>query len=266
MERLSREPAKAHTWFERLRWLALRKHAEQKSIDRSLDLGWSRAVVTPHELAAVAYFPKAVEDWARGYHDGCMEHLVRLLSQPQDHPGRMHLIRFRDYWNDSVNVMQLDELTDPRDWPLDGECMQPRQLLNTLRLAEKQAVEGEDMHFSYLDDVAEGPIGEDKLQLQVLRSRHRILDVARRLKNCASMYSRQVEGGEYVLVALVDSNGKPHALAGWEPGRPGVWAHRPVLSLNRPAAAETLSRFDTFLPRLRAAEKDGVFTRRGQTQ
>jgi hypothetical protein len=104
----------------------------------------------------------------------------------------------------------------PSCWPDTlAASAKPITLLGRLRELEIARHAGPDVHFSHLNWLPDGPINELGEQMQVLRSKHAVIEVGRRLRNCAASYVRHIENGGYVLVSLVDTNtGLPKALGG----------------------------------------------------
>ena len=56
----------------------------------------------------------------------------------------------------------------------------------------------------------------DGTRLQILRDSWRVEEVAGRLHNCAGSYIQRCESEKYILVALVDAEGAPLALGGYQ--------------------------------------------------
>jgi hypothetical protein len=104
----------------------------------------------------------------------------------------------------------------PSCWPdALAASAKPITLLGRLRELEIARHAGPDVHFSHLNWLPDGHINELGEQMQVLRSKHAVIEVGRRLRNCAASYVRHIENGGYVLVSLVDTNtGLPKALGG----------------------------------------------------
>lgn len=253
-----------HTWVRELTRLAFLCHAEEHGYMDVLELPWHLAVVTPGELAVAAYFPRvmdaALQDDA--YWQAVQE-LIRILAAPETFPGRQHLIRYRDFWNDEAVAFALDELGPSRtEWPAGAAVMPPRRLLNVLRAEAEERGAGKDVQYEHLEELADGPVGQDGLQLQILRSQRHVLAVGAALHNCAACYTASVQRGAFVLVVLADTTrtprhprGRPLALAGWTPGQ-AEWGHAPVGVQNKAAHTEVRRRFDLFLPVLVAWHRD----------
>jgi hypothetical protein len=105
--------------------------------------GW---LVSPSSVQAHGAFPEALCA-SLDYDVYCdrLGLLQRLLRAPNESPPRRHLLRYRTFWNNDKHAESLDELVialrgvqlypakRDRYWPVDGEEMQPPQLLNVLR-------------------------------------------------------------------------------------------------------------------------------------
>ena len=104
----------------------------------------------------------------------------------------------------------------PRRWAAELNAgAQPITLLRRLRELETTRLAGPEVHFAHLDSLADGPINAHGEQMQVLRSKHAIIQTAKRLRNCAAGYATRVKKNQYVLVSLVDTRtGAPKALGG----------------------------------------------------
>lgn len=104
----------------------------------------------------------------------------------------------------------------PRRWPAELTAgTKPLTLLRRLRELQQARLVGPDVYFAHLDSLADGPINAYGEQMQVLRSKHAIVQTAARLSNCAASYATFVEHKEYVLICLVDTTtGAPKALGG----------------------------------------------------
>ena len=104
----------------------------------------------------------------------------------------------------------------PLRWSVDlTAATKPVTLLRLLRELQIARLAGPDAHYAHLDSLPDGPINTDGEQMQVLRSKHAIVQTAAHLRNCAARYATRVENKEYVLVSLVDTkSGGPKALGG----------------------------------------------------
>lgn len=244
--------------LHKLTRLALLCHAEEQGYMDVLELRWDSAVVTPVELAVAAYFPlvmeAALKDWT--LYGEAVNNLIRILEAPETFPGRQHLIRYRGFWNNEAVAFALDELqpSQSTEWPEGAAAMPPRRLLNVLRETAEERALGVNPPYHNLKELPDGPVGEDGLQIQILRSHHRVVEVQAELSYCAEPHMTRLQSGDFVLVALVDTSrtlrylhGHPVALAGWETEK-AFYSHQYV----KGATDKDLRHFDLFFPFLQA--------------
>ena len=126
--------------------------------------------------------------------------------------------------------------------------MRPTVLLRQIRDLERQRQAGPDIAFTHLDVIEDGCVHDNGLQLQILRSSHEVIGVARYLNNCAAYLVEAIARKRYVLIALVDTrSSRPVALGGWD------WdinfeMHQIVEKNNQAPSDETLDIYNAFLP------------------
>ena len=94
--------------------------------------------------------------------------------------------------------------------------LRPPELLNRLRDLGRLERHGATRTFSHLNSQKDGPVEPDGTRLQILRDSWRVEEVAGRLHNCAGSYIQRCESEKYILVALVDAEGAPLALGGYQ--------------------------------------------------
>jgi hypothetical protein len=214
-------------------------------------------LVGVHELQALGHFSQVPT----------YPFLIKLLSKEESCPQRQHLTQHHRFWNNPDNAGSLDEIErasrgGDEGWPQDWMSMEPRQILNIMREHHRIQGLGSDVQYSYLDYLP------DSGQLKVLRSAHEIANAGDRLRNCAQMYTSDVERMKRVLVLLEDQNGKAVALGSYSLkdnwGQMG-WEQIFEISNRRPSQAtidlyQEYSRIlrgwhqESFLPDLRQAE------------
>lgn len=175
-----------------------------------------------------------------------------LLQQPETNKPRQHFIRFARFWYN--NPALLHELIpcaiaeNNERWPTGGEAMRPTVLLRQIRDLERQRLAGPNIAFTHLDVIEDGCVHDNGLQLQILRSSHEVIRVARDLNNCAAYLVEAIARKRYVLIALVDTrSGRPVALGGWDLDM-NFKMDEVVEKNNQAPSDETLDIYNAFLP------------------
>ena len=154
------------------------------------------------ELQVQAYFPYIDNS-------GTRESLTSLLAREESCRPRQHLIQHFDYWKQPDNVGSIDEIVRAEEtWPADDEVSSdPRRLINFLRAQQQRQELGSEIIFEFLDDLP------NRGRCKVLRTNYEVGEAAKRLRNCARSYIEDVDCRECILITLIDSAGKPIALA-----------------------------------------------------
>ena len=91
-------------------------------------------LVPIHELQVRECFVQTIDASGSGLNrQTAFEHLVEIMSQPEDAFSRRFLLRNFDYWNRTDSIGSLDELAAAgrnASWPEGGDSMHRNQLLN----------------------------------------------------------------------------------------------------------------------------------------
>ena len=215
------------------------KHALRYSAAlRWAPAGW---LLRPAELQAFAYFPALRQDPVKLQQVG---HILEGTGEK----NRVHLIRYRDWWNDLDHANALDEIVSRvRAWPHGGEGMPPPRLLNLLREARRKKTLLPNIRLGHLDDLSDEPATLEGTALRVLRDGETVLNVADQLHNCAANYWRRCCDKQYILAALFDVAGRPLVLAGYKADRCSWSVDQILANWNKQPAPERRERLERFL-------------------
>jgi hypothetical protein len=200
---------------------------------------------TLQEVQAWGYFPQELESNPSVLADLC------TLFFAKDSPQTKHVIKYRDYWKASTNILQIHEMTHTLHyrsaayWPRNADTLHPKHLLPTIRRSINY-FEHQKKYAGVTFDLVDLP---DEGNLRVLRTPFDVTEVAEKLNNCAAMYIDRIAKKAQVLVALYNVHNVPIAL-----GRvliKGVsspyWTEIKG-NCNTPVGTDILNDFDNYKP------------------